>query len=328
MGAVVKVKEWQASVIQQNYYTAYGEILKEESTGQEVQPYKFGGKEQETMFGLHQYDFGARQYAYDDVPGFLSVDPLAEKDYNISYYAYCHNNPVTFTDPTGLSTHLNYKGEVVQKNDDGDDGVYVHDNLSGWDSKSILDKSGPGVNNLGKLGGNINVSDIMTYLLVYNSAFATNMGLWNYYNAVKTNGSWDLKSTWDQDKKEGTIFGLAWYFDETNKKNGINSNTTFSFSKYKGMSAADVGNYHAGYMGQAADIPLYLLWKGAGFAETKKEWQNGNGSMAALRGYCLINPFIIQSGDRTVDFMWNTRGMLDFDKIVITNFINKIKSIF
>jgi hypothetical protein len=33
---------------------------------------------------------------------FTTVDPLAEKYYSISPYAYCNNNPIKFVDPTGM----------------------------------------------------------------------------------------------------------------------------------------------------------------------------------------------------------------------------------
>ena len=40
---------------------------------------------------------------------FTSIDPFAEKNYNISPYAYCNNNPVNAIDPNGrdyrLTTH-------------------------------------------------------------------------------------------------------------------------------------------------------------------------------------------------------------------------------
>ena len=45
-------------------------------------------------------DFGAR--FYDPATAiFLQQDPLAEKYYNLSPYAYCANNPVNFVDPDG-----------------------------------------------------------------------------------------------------------------------------------------------------------------------------------------------------------------------------------
>jgi RHS repeat-associated protein len=67
----------------------------------ERQPYKFGGKEYDEMHGLNWYDFGAR--AYDGILGRFptTMDPLAEKYYSVSPYAYCLNNPVRFVDPTG-----------------------------------------------------------------------------------------------------------------------------------------------------------------------------------------------------------------------------------
>ncbi|MDH6343645.1 RHS repeat-associated protein, partial [Parabacteroides sp. PFB2-12] len=34
--------------------------------------------------------------------GFLTMDPLAEKYYSTSPYAYCLNNPMRYVDPTGM----------------------------------------------------------------------------------------------------------------------------------------------------------------------------------------------------------------------------------
>jgi RHS repeat-associated protein len=72
-----------------------------ESANLDKQPYKFGGKEYETMHGLNLYDFEARPY--DPILGrFLTPDPLAEKCPWINPYAYCGNNPINRVDPTGM----------------------------------------------------------------------------------------------------------------------------------------------------------------------------------------------------------------------------------
>ncbi|GHU63513.1 hypothetical protein FACS1894123_06410 [Bacteroidia bacterium] len=69
-------------------------------TAPERQPYKFGGKELDEMHGLKWYDFEARQK--DAVlPMFTTIDPMAEKYYSVSPYAYCFNNPVRLVDITG-----------------------------------------------------------------------------------------------------------------------------------------------------------------------------------------------------------------------------------
>ncbi len=57
------------------------------------------------MSGLNSYDYGARQY-YSVVPAWDRVDPLAEKYYSISPYAYCMGNPIRFIDKDGRSTYV------------------------------------------------------------------------------------------------------------------------------------------------------------------------------------------------------------------------------
>ena len=80
-----------------NHYYPFGGVFA--STGN-VQPYKYNGKELDARKGLNLYDYGARHY--DAALGrFTTVDPLAEKYYGISPYAYCGNEPVRRIDPDG-----------------------------------------------------------------------------------------------------------------------------------------------------------------------------------------------------------------------------------
>ena len=88
------------TIEQVNHYFPYG-YLYGESTNSGVQPYKYNGKEFDMMHGLHWYDYGARHYD-PCIMRFTTMDPMCEKYYNISPYAYCGNNPVNAVDPSGM----------------------------------------------------------------------------------------------------------------------------------------------------------------------------------------------------------------------------------
>lgn len=78
-------------------YMPYGEPLMELSNKDYGNPYKYNGKEFDSQTGLYYY--GARYY--DPQRSFwLSVDPLVE--ITMSPYAYTWNDPVNYTDPTGM----------------------------------------------------------------------------------------------------------------------------------------------------------------------------------------------------------------------------------
>ncbi|GHV57992.1 hypothetical protein FACS1894182_08430 [Bacteroidia bacterium] len=87
--------------------------------GKNEQPYKFGGKEFVETHGYDTYDFGARGM-YPAIMRFSSIDPLAEKYYSVSPYAYCLNNPVRFIDPTGkdpedrAEAHNRIQADLIQ----------------------------------------------------------------------------------------------------------------------------------------------------------------------------------------------------------------------
>ena len=61
----------------------------------------YTGKESQTPdFSTGYTDFGARQYS-PTLRRWMTPDPLSEKYYGISPYAFCNNNPVNFVDPDG-----------------------------------------------------------------------------------------------------------------------------------------------------------------------------------------------------------------------------------
>ena len=87
---------------QVTHYYPFGAVYGDAGTNDALQRYKYNGKELDRMHGLNFYDYGARQY--DPLLGmFTQMDPLAEKYYGISPYAYCANNPVMLVDPDGNS---------------------------------------------------------------------------------------------------------------------------------------------------------------------------------------------------------------------------------
>jgi RHS repeat-associated protein len=89
------------TVEQVNHYYPFGGLMGESTAGG-VQPYKYNGKELDRMHGLDLFDYGARHY--DAALGrWFVVDPLAEKYYSISQYAYVGNNPVNAVDLRGDS---------------------------------------------------------------------------------------------------------------------------------------------------------------------------------------------------------------------------------
>ena len=108
--------------VQRNGYYAYGGPYGDWNTNADVQPLKFLGKEWDHQHGLDLYDFGAR--LYDPAVGrWTTMDPLCEKYYSVSPYAYCHNNPVNRIDPDGRDWYQNnytsyytwYDGNVERK---------------------------------------------------------------------------------------------------------------------------------------------------------------------------------------------------------------------
>ncbi|MCF8355201.1 MAG: RHS repeat-associated core domain-containing protein [Melioribacteraceae bacterium] len=80
-------------------YLPYGGILREYNNASPNERYKFTEKERDTETS---YDYFGARYYDSDIGRWLSVDPLADLQPGINPYHYSFNNPLKYTDPTGM----------------------------------------------------------------------------------------------------------------------------------------------------------------------------------------------------------------------------------
>ena len=94
------------------------------------------------MNGLNENDYGGR-WKDNAVPGFTTMDPLCEKYYSISPYAYCAGNPVKFIDPTGMlvDDYFNVNGDYLGKDEATTDNVKITSQES-WDASKTVNSDG------------------------------------------------------------------------------------------------------------------------------------------------------------------------------------------
>jgi RHS repeat-associated protein len=250
------------TVVQATNYYPSGTTMADypRATTQGVQPYKFGGKELDRKDNLNFYDYEAR--AYDPtLMRFTSTDPMMEKYYAWSPFAYCNNNPVNAIDPDGRSTW-------VMTNDDGtyrivggdledkDYNIYVY---SIQDGKLTRGKS-IGVTNsttlfydytineeTGKAWGwigTINPND-KSGESFFGGIIGNTPSLDDYMSNAKRGEPYDFKRT------NGTNTEL--YTTEPDFYRGMPIGTKDGKTVY--TSARDIGNITAGYVAGANGMP-------------------------------------------------------------------------
>lgn len=127
----------------------------------------------------------------------------------------------------------------------------------------------------------------------------------SFYKKVCTYGDWDLKNnnSNNQKSRSRTIWGSAWQYDHVHK-----TRTTFSCGYFSDATAADVGNFHYGYVGVLSGFSDEALYKCAGIAEVAKLGMN---SSPAFKGHLV--EFLwgrsCKYGDQARDYLFNTYGM-------------------
>lgn len=133
LGSVVAVVDGiTGAVYQANEYAPYGERADNTAvptssapTGETFRE-QFTGKESQALdFTAPYLDFGARHYS-PSLSRWLAPDPLSEKYYDISPYAYCDGNPVMLVDEDGRDFRKKRRFKTIIISAD----YYVEDELS------------------------------------------------------------------------------------------------------------------------------------------------------------------------------------------------------
>ncbi len=157
LGNVRIVFNQDGTVEQTNQYYPFGALFLNDKDD-EVQRYKYNGKELDRLLGLDWYDYGARMY--DPILcRWNRPDPLADDYLNVSPYVYCLNNPIKLIDIDGLKP-----GDFFRTADEAaiDFGLYYNDNSirEGVEYGSSIFKV---MNNKGEIGYTYTIANRGTY---------------------------------------------------------------------------------------------------------------------------------------------------------------------
>jgi len=131
LGSAQFVTDWKGRQYEHIEYTPYGELwIEEVAAGLDKRPFRFTGKEMDEETGLYYY--GAR-YLDPKYSRWISTDPALSEymagssvgaggiynTVNFNVYHYGNNNPIKYTDPTGMwidngdGTYTAEKGDTL-----------------------------------------------------------------------------------------------------------------------------------------------------------------------------------------------------------------------
>ena len=245
------VTDASGSILQTNHYDPYGQSLPAGAAVDSGNPYKFSGKEYDTQ--ASSYDFGARFYTFSN-PRWTTMDPLCEKYYSISPYAYCAGNPVNLVDPEGLSTWVRKRQDGIYEVIGGD---YEDNDLNIYEYHP--DENG----NYTKRGAAIGKTTSITSF--YNGNTKGDTGNWALGSIIDLNdrsGKEFLDFVVDADLPvfAYALYALPYMPLDFKRTNGVLAKHSVNADPYRGMvlgysnnalpiisSARDVGNMAAGY---------------------------------------------------------------------------------
>ena len=284
------------TVIEANDYYPFGKRIPTPVT-EPVAPtspnrWLFSGKESQSFLSasIPLLDFGARMY--DPLTArWTAQDPLAEKYYAVSPYAYCLGNPITFIDPNGESTWVKL----------ADDGTYV-----------VIE------------GGNAFDNDLNVYMTFVDEnghrqrgeSIGKTVSPYSFFN-TDGEGTWAVGSVINPNDASGSDF-LQMFYDKSqpelidymlNARNGRKYDFKVTNGEdipasgtkrdpYRGMpigkenngqaiyaSARDIGNIAAGYVAGTNGIgwlAARAAFDGYQILSNINVWLNGNGNLKSV----------------------------------------------
>lgn len=173
LGSSSYISNLAGNVSQHIEYMPFGEMLVDEHINSFNTPFKFNGKEFDEETG--NYYYSARYYD-PKWSIFISVDPLAEK--TMSSYGYCYNNPIKFTDPTGMEgegDYFNIFGKYLGSDEFDDGKIYIVNTLT--DEQSIHNIDG----SINSQQASLFSREVESYVHDYESKSLFAEGIFNFY---------------------------------------------------------------------------------------------------------------------------------------------------
>lgn len=213
-------------ILQETHYDPWGVELQGlgyQEPGSKVNKYLYNGKEFNDHQGLNLFDYGARMYDAS-VGRWFTVDPLAEFAPDWTPYRSFFNNPISFTDPTGMfesrKEAREYKRENgisgrVQKTEDGTFAINDKKNGNSYTRDSFL----AGQPHIGLQADGITKSQLVSDSRIYSSSTSDVNGMNQRAMSGWGGGGADLNSSISQ---IGAVVGFMTQSLEMSLRMGAN----------------------------------------------------------------------------------------------------------